>query len=133
MLLRKFQWFVPYVMPEDESPASYENYAVFSISALQYVILTIVFHKGPPYVGYICSNYILIVSLFTITASAVYIILTPTEWLQEKMELKLPPNYGFRFVIIILGLINLILSLAVEIVLCDYLLSSVLKHRLVVN
>lgn len=114
---------------DKSSESSYENYAVFSISALQYVILTIAFHKGPPYVGYICSNYILIVCLVTITSSTLYVVLTPAENIQHLFKLQLPPELDFRIVVVALGLINLVLSLVVEIVVCDYLLSTVLKQR----
>lgn len=126
--VQQYGWFTPFNETVD-SPVSYENYAVFSISALQYVILTIAFHKGPPYVGYICSNYILIICLIFITSSTLYIILTPGQKIQEFFELKLPPDMNFRILVVVLGLINLLLSLAVEVIVCDYLLSTVLKQR----
>lgn len=126
--VQQYDWFIPHnATPTDDR--SFENYAVFSISALQYVILTIAFHKGPPYVGYICSNYILIICLVFITSSTLYLILTPAQKIQEFFELKLPPEMNFRILVVVLGLINLLLSLAVEIIVCDYLLSTVLKQR----
>lgn len=129
--MQQYDWFRMYERPHDdkEAYASYENYAVFTISALQYVILAVAFHKGPPYVGYICSNYILIGCLFVITSCTLYIVIAPTEQLQNFIELKLPPEVHFRIVIVVLGTINLIIAVAIEIVLCDYLLSSVLKRR----
>lgn len=129
-LVRQYSWFDETV---SETNASHENYAVFSISALQYVILTVAFHKGPPYVGYICSNYILIACLIVITSFTLYIILAPVESIQEIIQLKLPPEMNFRIILVILGLINLMISLAIEFFLCDYLLSSVLKRRLVLQ
>ncbi|XP_065220053.1 polyamine-transporting ATPase 13A3-like isoform X2 [Planococcus citri] len=144
LAVQQYNWFTPYNATRAEaeagagagadanesSEASYENYAVFSISALQYVILTIAFHKGPPYVGYICSNYILIVCLISITSSTLYLILTPAERIVQFFELKVPQDVHFRIVVVLLAMLNLILSLVVEIVVCDYLLSTVLKQRL---
>lgn len=48
--------FKPYVENPDDAYISYENTAVFYASAYQYIILAIVFAKGPPYRKYIFTN-----------------------------------------------------------------------------
>lgn len=129
IMVQQYSWYSAHKYSEDgETIASYENYAVFTISALQYVILTIAFHRGPPYVGYIFNNYILISCLILIASCTVYLILNPAEEIQTFVELKLPPMH-FRITIIILGLINLVLAVAIERFVCDYLFSTVLKRR----
>lgn len=129
-MVQQYSWFEPHQPNEDDSNIeSYENYAVFTISALQYVILTVAFHRGPPYVGYIFNNYILISCLVLIVSCTLYLILIPADKIQTFVELKLPPEMHFRVTIIILGLINLVLAVAIERFVCDYLFSTVLKRR----
>ena len=48
--------FEPHIPEADDDFISYENTAVFSISAFQYIILAIAFSKGPPYRKTMFSN-----------------------------------------------------------------------------
>lgn len=58
-IVQQFPWFTPYVKNED-SNESYENYAVFTLSSMQYVILAVIFSKGPPYRKPLTSNWMLL-------------------------------------------------------------------------
>lgn len=129
--VQTFSWFEPFnsTTANSSSDASYENYAVFSLSALQYVILAVCFHKGPPYVSYVCSNYFLVGCLAIVGSVTVYIILSPAQWLQQQMEIKLPPEMNFRLMVIGFGFINFVLSFFVESVICDFLITDILKRR----
>lgn len=121
-------WFVPFD-PEVDSPQSYENYAVFSISSLQYITLALVFNKGPPYRQGLQSNWCLSIISVVMVVFTVYLCISPFEILRSKFELKIPPDDHFFYVILALGLLNLALSVIHEKILCDRLLVKFLSSR----
>lgn len=127
--IRYNDWFVPLEPQEESSPESYENYAVFSVSALQYIILALVFNKGPPYRQGLQSNWFLSIISVVIVAFTIYLCISPMEILRSKFELKIPPDDHFFYVILTLGLINLALSVFHEKVLCDRWLVKFLSSR----
>lgn len=125
--IRHNNWFEPF-NPELKSPESYENYAVFSISALQYIIMALVFNKGPPYRQGLQSNWCLSIISLVMIVFTVYLCISPFEILRSKFELKIPPDYFF-YVILALGLLNLALAVIHEKILCDRLLVKFLSSR----
>lgn len=122
-------WFVPLTPTEESSPESYENYAVFSVSALQYIILALVFNKGPPYRQGLQSNWFLSIISVVIVAFTIYLCISPMEILRSKFELKIPPDDHFFYIVLTLGLINLALAVFHEKVLCDRWLVKFLSSR----
>lgn len=130
ILIRYNDWFKPYEhLPEVESPESFENYAVFSISALQYIILALVFNKGPPYRQGFQSNWCLSIISVVMVALTVYLCVSPHEFVRSKFELKIPPDNHYFYVILVLGLLNFILAVLHEKILCDRLLVKFLRSR----
>jgi hypothetical protein len=105
--------------------ASYENYAVFSVSQFQYIILAIVFSKGYPYRRSMVYNIPLMVTILVLTGFSVYLVLDPAKVLIYEFiigfHLFLPPVEEFWFRLLLLGLAaaNLFISLFCESVLCD--------------
>jgi len=126
--VRHNDWFEPFD-PEVKSPESYENYAVFSISALQYIIIALVFNKGPPYRQGLQSNWCLSIISVVMIAFTVYLCISPFEILRSKFELKIPPDDYFFYVILALGLLNLVLAVIHEKILCDRWLVKFLSSR----
>ncbi len=59
--------------------ACFENYAVFCVSAFQYIILAYAFSKSTPYRKFIYTNLWLVASLLLLTAFTVYLVLYPAE------------------------------------------------------
>ncbi len=57
--------------------ASWENYAVFTVSAFQYIILAYAFSKSRPYRKFVFSNYWFVGSLLVLTAFTVYLVIIP--------------------------------------------------------
>lgn len=123
------EWFVPYNVNEPfvsseqsestKSFESYENYAIFSISALQYIIIALVFNKGPPYRQGLQSNWCLAIISLVMIAFTVYLCISPMEILRSQFELKIPPDEFFCFLILALGVVNLVLAVFHEKILCD--------------
>ncbi|XP_065579463.1 polyamine-transporting ATPase 13A2-like isoform X2 [Artemia franciscana] len=123
-------WFVPYNkiynLTEDgflESPLDcHENYAVFAPSQFMYIFLAVSFCKGFPYRLCFLTNVLLTLAIIVATVFSVYLTLSPTEWLLELLEIKLPDEIGFRLLILGISLVYIILSILMEAFLVDYIL-----------
>lgn len=141
-------WFIPYhqlhekfdgfngSLPANESNLSgmgelsgYENYAVFTISALQYIILAVVFSKGKPYRESFFQNYGLLVSIIILTVFTIYLIVEPATWLRSLFELVTPPTYDFRGIVIAYGLLNFVASYFIEYFIIDFIVFKKLRYK----
>lgn len=127
-IVQLFPWFVSYV--HSDSNQSYENYAVFTISSFQYVILAVIFSKGPPYRKSLLTNRMLLACVLSVTGFTLYLTIAPFQWLQESFELMIPPKFDFIVIIICLALMNFILAALLEFFVCDYLLFNKLRKNL---
>ncbi|XP_050437408.1 polyamine-transporting ATPase 13A3-like isoform X2 [Adelges cooleyi] len=123
-------WFVPFKSKEESSSLeSYENYAIFCLSALQYIIIALVFNKGPPYRQGLEANWCLTIISVVMLVFTTYLCISPAEMIRSAFELKIPPDNGFCYVLLMLGLLNFLLSVIHEKVLCDRLLVRFLSLR----
>ncbi|XP_046673122.1 polyamine-transporting ATPase 13A3-like isoform X2 [Homalodisca vitripennis] len=128
--VQQFDWFVPFNSSNPaESPAGYENYALFSISSMQYVILAVVFSKGAPYRLPLYKNWSLLITVTAITVFTFYLILGPAQWFRDQFELIIPPAMDFRVICVILCGVNFILAGIHEFFICDYLIFYKLRAR----
>lgn len=107
----------------------YENYAVFGVSSLQYIILAIVFSKGKPYRKSLFANHGLLISLIVLTAFTVYLIFEPSDWMKSSFELIVPPDHGFRATILVYGLVNFVIACFIEYFIVDYVAFKKLRYR----
>nr|CAD7602595.1 unnamed protein product [Timema genevievae] len=124
-------WFYPFNATsgeDDESVACYENYALFSISSMQYIILALVFSKGAPYRKSIFSNYGFSVSLIVLSTFTLYLILAPHDWMHEQFELIIPPM-SFRLLMAGFGFLNLVLAAFIDYFIIDYLIVKKLRYK----
>lgn len=124
-------WFVPFVYDENKEfeHKCYENYTIFVISCFQYIILAVVFSKGAPYrksifsnIGFICS---LVINMVVTVALAIW----PWDKFEYWLELMYPPDPQFRLTLVAFGVLNFILSLAIEYFVIDQLLFRRLRYR----
>jgi len=107
--------------PEEDPVASFENYAIFSVSQFQYIILVIVFAKGPPYRRNIFYNFGLIIDMLILTIFSVYLTLSPSADVTSLLEIFLVPDTTFRWILLGLVVANFIISLFTEVVLSDFI------------
>jgi hypothetical protein len=114
---------------EDSSNACFENYALFSVSSMQYIILALVFSKGAPYRKSICSNYGFLASLVFLTGFTLYLILDPAQWLRERFELMVPPAMDFRLMMVMLVFVNTVVAVFIEYFIIDYLIFKKFHFR----
>lgn len=130
--VRSQDWFMPFNNSATEGTdevACVENYAVYTVSSFQYIILAIVFSKGKPYRESIFTNYSLIISAFAMTCFSIYLAVHPDPYLASLFELVLPPNYTFRIYLLFYALANFVLSLFVELVIIDYIFFKKLRFK----
>lgn len=127
-LIQTYTWFEPFSYNQkDYSYKCYENYAVFSLSMFQYIILAIVFSKGRPYRKAIYTNTPFALSLLLTTIICIYITIHPSKWIINLFELKLPPNFDGRTAIILLAIANFACSFVAEDLVVDVLLRRLLR------
>ncbi|KAJ4431250.1 hypothetical protein ANN_19847 [Periplaneta americana] len=131
--VQQMSWFVPFNSSasgeEDRSNACFENYALFTVSSMQYIILALVFSKGAPYRKSIFSNYGFLASLIFLTGFTLYLTLDPADWLKDIFELMVPPEMDFRLMVVVLAFVNFVLAAFIEYFVIDYLIFSKLRYR----
>lgn len=129
--LREQDWFVPFNYTESAEfkHGCWENYTVFCISCFQYVILAFIFSKGAPYRKAIFTNYGFMSAIVLNVAFSIWLIMEPPTALAEFFELVMPPDRTFRAYIIGYGVLNLILSVLIEIFIIDRLFMRKLRFR----
>eukprot|EP00095_Tigriopus_kingsejongensis_P012017 maker-scaffold982_size73714-snap-gene-0.8 protein:Tk12017 transcript:maker-scaffold982_size73714-snap-gene-0.8-mRNA-1 annotation:"cation-transporting atpase 13a3" len=107
---------------EDSEVACWENYAVFTISSFQYIILAYAFSKSTPYRKMIYTNLWLIASLVFLTVFTLYIVLFPSKYIQSSFETLLPPVEDFRYIMIGFAVVNVVLCVVIEDCFMEYII-----------
>lgn len=117
-----FPWYVRHTFEGEEANECWENYAVFTISMFQYIILAIVFSHGYPYRKSVFTNKHLMISMLIMTAISIYITVAPAEWLAKFLELRMPKDSTLSYIVLILAAVHLLVALFFERVIIEYLM-----------
>lgn len=120
--LSMFPWYVRHTFEGEEANECWENYAVFTISMFQYIILAIVFSHGYPYRKSVFTNKHLMISMLIMTAISIYITVAPAEWLAKFLELRMPKDSTLSYIVLILAAVHLLVALFFERVIIEYLM-----------
>lgn len=129
-------WFVPFnTTTSDEIFAGHENYAVFSVSQFQYIVLALVFSRGPPFRQHFYNNFLLTGSIIIMTACSIILTVKPPQFIIDSFELVLPPPGNpqaefFRWQMILLSLLYSALAIFIEYFIIDYLCYRKCKSKL---
>ncbi|XP_046388324.1 polyamine-transporting ATPase 13A3-like isoform X2 [Ischnura elegans] len=99
---------------EDVEWAPKENYAVFTVSMFQYIILAAVFSKGAPHRKSLPSNRGLLISLAAATVCSVVLTLCPPDWLAASLQLRIPSSSIPRLISLGVAFANLIIAIGIE-------------------
>ena len=128
--LRQMEWFTPFnITAEDKDDVGcLENYTIFIISSFQYIMLAVVFSKGPPYRKSLFTNYGLLAAFILLTLFSTYLAIYPFQWLQDQFELVLPEDMNFRFILVAYGIVNFIISILVEQYFVEYLVFGKIRY-----
>ncbi|KYN32967.1 putative cation-transporting ATPase 13A3 [Trachymyrmex septentrionalis] len=130
--LRQMSWFKPFdpsATKDKDHVGCLENYTVFIVSSMQYIILAVAFSKGPPYRKSLFTNYGLLTSFVFLSLFSIYLAICPFEWLVNWFELVLPNNLDFRFILVGYGIVNFVIALLVEYLFVEYLVFGKLRYR----
>lgn len=128
--VQQFSWFTPFVVRDEYLYDGYENYSVFCLSTFQYAMLAIVFSQGKPYRNTMFSNKYFILSIIILSILNAYVTLYPAQWVVNLLELKMPPVYDWRFMIVGLAFINFLISFAFESFVVGYVIQQKIKPKL---
>ncbi|PVD35316.1 hypothetical protein C0Q70_02276 [Pomacea canaliculata] len=112
-------WFVPFQQNEDNDYTSYENSAVFLLSAYQYITMSITFSKGAPYRKTMFSNWLFLGNIAVCTAVTIWITMYPTEQFADVLDLKPFPSISFRALVVGVAFINCLVSVILEMFIVD--------------
>ncbi|KAJ1522556.1 hypothetical protein ONE63_001742 [Megalurothrips usitatus] len=129
--IQQYDWFKPYdaATLKETTSGCFENYAVFATSSFQYIILAVVFSKGPPYRKPITSNIGMLASSVGTTALTAWLVLGPPAWVKEKFELVMPPDLNFSILMLVYAGANFVLAVIIETFLIDYLVFKKLRYK----
>lgn len=58
---------------------------------------------------------VFLLNIFISSVVTVYVVLYPAQWIVELMELRMPPSYLFRALVVIVAVVNFFLSFVVEV------------------
>lgn len=117
VILTKQSWFEPYFEIHNNTSghesgeyASHENYAIFSISMCQYIVLALAYAKGKPFREVFLKNYWFVGILVVSTIFSIYVLIEPHYIIGNWLELKMPPM-DFRLIILGLSAVQVNISL----------------------
>jgi cation-transporting ATPase 13A3/4/5 len=85
----------------DNPVPCYENSAVFLVSTTQYVSVAVAFSIGPPFRISAWRNWPFTITVAFILLLDIYMVLMPSEWLQDAISIVEFPT-GFRFFLLFL-------------------------------
>lgn len=129
-------WFVPYntTLAEEDIYGAYENYAVFSVSQFQYIVLALVFSRGPPFRQHVYTNFLLTGSFIVMSICCVALTVAPPDFIIDSFEIVLPPDddpqaYLFRWQMVIISVLYSFLAIFTEYVIIDYVFYQKCKPK----
>ena len=95
----------------------YDTTVIFTVSCFQYLSLATVFSKGRPYRKPFYSNILFFISLLALGSFTVLIYLNPVPILGEFFGLKVPDNFNFLLLTLLIVVVNTAANVAIETVL----------------
>lgn len=127
-IVHLFSWFVPFNFVSANYYISYENYALYSLSQFQYIIMAFIFSQGAPFREPIYTSKLFLTSMLLTTCMCIYVTLWPAQWIVALLQLRFPPALDFPLLVIALAFCNLVISVFVESFVVQFLLMRKLRY-----
>ncbi|XP_068624678.1 probable cation-transporting ATPase W08D2.5 [Battus philenor] len=124
LAITQFPWYERHTYEGDDANECWENYAIYTISMFQYIILAIVFSHGAPYRRSVITNKHLMISAVIMTAICIYITVSPAKWLAEFLQLKMPKDSLMAYIVLALASFNFVLALFFERIIVQFFMES---------
>ncbi|XP_071515711.1 polyamine-transporting ATPase 13A3-like isoform X2 [Panulirus ornatus] len=117
--LLKQPWFEPNKPTEsgkEDNVVSWETATIFYVSSFQYLTLCVTYSPGQPFRKSMFTNVWLTISLFTMTATTLLMLLCPWSWLMDLMQIKHDSNsyLMFRIALLLIAATHFVISLSTE-------------------
>ncbi|KAL9560358.1 hypothetical protein PS6_000297 [Mucor atramentarius] len=107
-------WYTPPVFdPNGDNIECLENTVLFLVSSYQYMLIAVVFSVGPPYRKPLWTNGRLVLTLAILISLTSWFVLIPPAFVMDLMEIE-PMPMSFRWFILFLAAVNLVVSLMCE-------------------
>ncbi|XP_045539757.1 polyamine-transporting ATPase 13A3 [Papilio machaon] len=124
LAITQFPWYVRHTYEGDNANECWENYAIFTVSMFQYIILAIVFSHGAPYRRSVITNRHLMISVVIMTVVCAYLTLSPAKWLSEFFQLKMPKDNLMGYIVLALASFNFVFALFFERVVVQFFMET---------
>jgi len=103
-------WYIPPVIdPNHSNIENSQNTSLFLTSCYQYVLASIILSVGPPFRKPMTQNFPYVSTIFIAIAFITYLLLDPSKWLMDFMELT-EMSSDFKFLIVLIALVGFIVS-----------------------
>ena len=109
-------WYEPVhpKSPSDEIILCWETTTIFCVSSFQYLILAVIFSKGPPYRKPFYTNIYFLSAVIVLAVFTVMITLYPGELLGRYLQLMTDQHWEYRWTLLGWGALNLVLCVLIE-------------------
>ncbi|XP_013174795.1 PREDICTED: probable cation-transporting ATPase 13A3 isoform X2 [Papilio xuthus] len=124
LAMTQFPWYVRHTYEGDNANECWENYAIYTVSMFQYIILAIVFSHGAPYRRSVITNRHLMISVVIMTVVCAYLTISPAKWLSEFFQLKMPKDNLMGYIVLALASFNFVIALFFERVIVQFFMET---------
>ena len=127
-------WFIPYTPAgpdEDDDFASHENFAMYSVSAFQYIWLVLVFSRGAPFRRPLYTNLWFSAAIVANLVFCCWCVVHPADWMAAWLELLPPPSLSWRLTLVGVAVAQLVVAALLEYGLVEALVTRRLLPRCV--
>ena len=100
--------------PTDEIVLCWETTTIFCVSAFQYLILAVIFSKGPPYRKPFYTNIYFFLAVIVLGVFTAMITLYPGEFLGKYLQLMVEQHWTYRLTLLGWAGMNVVLCILIE-------------------
>ena len=114
--LTTMPWYEPVHpnAPTDEIVLCWETTTIFCVSAFQYLILAVIFSKGPPYRKPFYTNIYFFLAVIVLGVFTAMITLYPGEFLGKYLQLMIEQHWTYRLTLLGWAGMNVMLCILIE-------------------
>nr|XP_054769052.1 polyamine-transporting ATPase 13A3-like [Lytechinus pictus] len=121
VIVQKEPWYTAPVYDDDGVYIlSFENTVIFMLSCFLYINSAVAFSPGAPYRKELYTNWPYCAALLILYGMNLFLLYGPPEKLREEFEIMDIPDYGFKTIILALGVLHFALAEIIELFLVPW-------------